>query len=346
MKTVRLLTAVIFAIGVSCGPADFDPQSKIDSVRILASRADKPYAKPGDTVRLEVLSVDGRADTKRPMQLYWIPFVCENPKNDAYYGCFALPTQSDGGADAAPAGGARGSANPGLGLLRPGLDLTPFLTTGPSFDFQMPLDAITTHPHVNGVDEQYGLAIVFNVACAGHLEVMETDPAAGLQQVPIGCFDDDRNRVDPSEYVIGFTRAYAYASRTNANPVVASVTFEGRPVNLAKGIKVDRCTTAKRSECPEVSIDVSTTDASWEENPGDKDPDGNIRHEQLWATYFASVGELGGNARLLYDPVRGKIDRLEIKYQAPNEAGDGTLWIVVHDNRGGTTWVLVPLHVR
>jgi hypothetical protein len=139
---------------------------------------------------------------------------------------------------------------------------------------------------------------------------------------------------------------YAYDDRTNTNPVIDHVTYEGNPVDLTKGIDVDRCTTAKRRDCPEVKLDVAVTEASWEPNPGDKDPDGKVRSEQIWDAYFASVGQLAGDARLLYDPVRGKVDGSEVKYQAPNEAGDGSFWIVVHDNRGGTTWVEIPVHVH
>jgi hypothetical protein len=164
--------------------------------------------------------------------------------------------------------------------------------------------------------------------------------------VPIGCFDEDKNPVDPSQYVIGFTRVYAYDDRANQNPQVDKLTFEGNPVDLAHGIDMDRCTTQKRRDCPELKIDVAVTDASWEENPGDKDPDGNVRREQIWAAYFSSIGQLGSDARLLYDPVRGKVDGSEIKYQAPNEASDGTLWVVIHDNRGGASWVEIPLHVH
>jgi hypothetical protein len=333
------------AVAAACGVGDFDPVGKIDSVRILASRADKPYAKPGDAVHVEVLAVDERADRARPMTMYWIPLVCENPRNDAYYGCFAPLLGGDAGAPEGGAGGGAGGGG-GLGLLRPGVDLTPFLKTGPAYDFTMPGDAITTHPKVEGTDEPYGLAILFNVACAGHLEALPLDPAAGPQQVPLGCFDDQKNQLDASQFVIGYTRVYAYAARANANPVVDAVTFEGDPIDLAKGIKMAPCATTKRSDCVNHKIDVRVPEASWEENPGDKGPDGTIRKEQIYVSYFSNVGQLGGAARLLYDPVRGKVDGSEVDYQAPNENGEGTMWIVVHDNRGGATWAVVPLHVH
>jgi hypothetical protein len=277
------------------------------------------------------------------MTIYWIPFVCEDPKLDAYYGCFAPPSGDAG----APGGGADGGGgNAGFGLLRPGVDLSPFLKTGTTFDFKMPADAITAHPPVEGLDTPYGLAILFNVACAGHLEITDTNPQTGQQQVPIGCFDDDKNPLDPSQYVIGYTRVYAYTDRTNANPTIDHVTYEGDPVDLAKGVDVDRCTTARRSDCPEKKFDVVVPDTSWELNPSDKDIDGTIRHEQIWAAYYSPVGQLEGDARLLYDPAQGKIDGSEVKYQPPNEAGEGSLYIVVHDNRGGASWAVVPLHVH
>jgi hypothetical protein len=210
----------------------------------------------------------------------------------------------------------------------------------------MPADAIAAHPPVQGVDEQYGLAVLFNIACAGHLELVALDPAGGPQQVPIGCFDDEKNLLDASQYVIGYTRVFAYAVRTNANPEIQAVTFEGAAIDKVKGIKMSPCTTAKRSDCPELSIDVTVPESSWELNPGDRDPDGTVRHEQVYVSYFASVGQLEGDARLIYDPVRGRVDGSEVKYQAPNETGEGTLWVVLHDNRGGTSWQVVPLHVH
>jgi hypothetical protein len=333
------ILAAFAAAAAACGLADFDPITQVDSVRILASRADKPYAKPGDSVHLEVLAVDQRADRTRPMNLYWIPLVCVDPPNDAYYGCFA-PSLDGGAADAANGAGAA------AGLPRPGVDLTPFLKTGTTYDFTMPADAISRHKTNPGNDAPYGLAILFNVACAGHLEATPVDPAGGPQQVPIGCFDEQKNRLDASQYVIGFTRIYAYADRTNTNPSIDQVTFQGNPVDLAKGIKMDRCVADKRANCPELKIDVTVPDAVWEINPGDKDPNGDTRHEQVYVDYYASIGQFEDAVRLLYDPVRGKIDDTAAKYQAPNDAGEGTMWVVIHDNRGGASWVIVPLHAH
>jgi hypothetical protein len=70
-------------------------------VRILASSTDHPYAVPGQAVRVDVLAYDGRSATDRnasPMHVYWFPLVCENPAQDAYYGCFEQFASLEGGA--------------------------------------------------------------------------------------------------------------------------------------------------------------------------------------------------------------------------------------------------------
>ena len=82
----------------ACGGEGFDPASKVDSVRLFGVKADKPYAKPGETVTLEALFTDARKDKPRAAKLYWIPVLCLNPKDDLYYLCFAPP--GDGGRQA------------------------------------------------------------------------------------------------------------------------------------------------------------------------------------------------------------------------------------------------------
>src|SRR5258708_39776670 len=72
----------------SCAPGGFQDSTLINSVRILASSADRPYAKPGSTVTLQLLAYDGRAEQPSPMRISWLPFVCDDPPNDAYYGRF------------------------------------------------------------------------------------------------------------------------------------------------------------------------------------------------------------------------------------------------------------------
>ncbi|MDX2092827.1 MAG: hypothetical protein SFX73_33485 [Kofleriaceae bacterium] len=59
---------------VTACASDFAPVSRVEGYRILASRADQPIARPGETVTLEALAVDAQG---RPFQLAWS--ACTRP---------------------------------------------------------------------------------------------------------------------------------------------------------------------------------------------------------------------------------------------------------------------------
>ena len=60
----------------------------------------------------------------------------------------------------------------------------------------------------------------------------------------------------------------------------------------------------------------------------------------------ADARDFDNDARLLFDTKKGRVPESDVKYRAPGSPGEGTVWAVVHDNRGGTSWVVVPLHVK
>lgn len=336
---LSLKTAALGALlALSCNGGDFDAQTKITGVRVLTSKADKSYAKPGETVNLELLVADGRKDKTNAINVLWIPVPCVNPSNDLYYLCFTSGTSAAGGASS---GGSGGSTNP-IANLRPGQDLTDFLPKGPTFSFKMPENIIQTR---KGSDP-YGLVIVFNVACAGRLVLKEVDPNSGPQQIPLECTDVFGKALPPSEYVIGFTRVYAYNDRSNNNPVLEGVTFDGVKVDLVKGITVDRCLEKKERDCPEHKFDTIVPASSQEVNVGEKQPNGQFYKEQVWAAYYSTDGKFDGDGRLLYDATSGKVDDTTIKFYAPKEPGTKQAWVVVKDNRGGANWLQFPITVR
>jgi hypothetical protein len=361
----------------SCGPAGFPDESVISSVRILATRADHPYAKPGETVTLTVLATDQRPSKPEPMVVYWIPdpltgkLFCENPANDAYYSCFT-PSDvgtSDSGprsaSDAAPseAGPDSGGASPCKGLA-PGVDLTPCLPPpGPTLSISLPQDIITSHPPANGT-APYGLAIVFNMACAGHPELLPVNASnLSVNSLPIGCFDKNHNALDADSFVVGYATVYAYETITNQNPVIDHVLFQGDDLdggflgdsNPAEdagvpeegGVVMAHCDASTSSKCPSFSFDVDVPASSQERDPLDLGSNGQPLGEQIWVDYYATTGSLSDDARLLYDPTIGKvITGTAITFQAPMNPTPGTLWAVVHDNRGGVAWDVVPFLVK
>ncbi len=362
MKTRRHRAATFFVVLVlatlaalvACGGGGFDPQSKVDSVRLFVVKADKPYALPGETVNLEALLTDARRDRPRAAKLYWIPILCLNPQDDLYFLCFANPGDASnqaGGtrliplgsfADAGADAGAAAGGNP-FAAIPTGVDLGPFLPQGPTFSFRMPDDAVKERPQ--SPDRPYGLAVIFNVLCAGSLQFRPRVPTGGAQQVPVVCADDNGVALPPSDYVIGITRVYSFPGRINTNPVLEKVTFEGNDIDLAKGITFEKCTAAKEADCKENKIDVRVSDSSWEANPAEVTRDGELR-EQIWVTYYSDIGTFDDEARLLFDTRQGRVSESEVKFRAQKDVADGTMWAVVHDNRGGASWIVVPLHVR
>ena len=351
-RLVLLLALAVVAALVACGGEGFDPASKVDSVRLFVVRADRPYAKPGETVTLEALLTDARKDKPRPAKLYWIPILCLNPKDDLYYLCFAPPGDAGNQAGAtriiplgplaaATADGGAGAGGNPFASIPTGVDLAPFLPQGPTFSFRMPEDAVQPR---QGTDP-YGLAVVFNVLCAGRIEFAPRDPEGGPQQVPVLCTDENGVKLPPSDYVIGISRVYAWSERVNTNPLIEKITFEGNDVDPAKGVTFERCTTAKERDCKENKLDVRVPDSSWEANPADVTREGELR-EQIWVDYYSDIGKFDDEARLLFDTRVGRVSESEVKFRAPRDVADGTLWAVVHDNRGGAAWIVVPLHVR
>jgi hypothetical protein len=377
LAKARLLGAAVIAgaglvavLGSSACGTGFDPVSKIQGVRILATKADKPFPHPGDTVNLTMLVADGRSDKTRPLTVSWIPAVCTNPTSDLYYACFAPKYAGDGGADAslgtgttsneggtADAGTVDGGTQSGpvstpgalasiISKIPPHTNLTPLLPKGLTYSFQVPSDIVSSHPVVAGAARPYGLAVLFNYACAGHLELIPFDGSGNPLQLPIGCFDSDGTQLKADDGVFGLLRVYSYNDITNANPVIDSFTQDGAPVDVKAGITLDHCTASRRKDCPKIKLTPVVPETSWEVNPDSNDGKGNTQHEEIWVDYYSTIGDLGDDARLLYDVGEGKIQKDEVEFQAPSDPGEGTLWAVVHDNRGGVEWVVVPLHIK
>ncbi|HXN34218.1 MAG TPA: hypothetical protein VN894_20290, partial [Polyangiaceae bacterium] len=299
-----LLIAAGAWASTSCSPSGFQSPSLIDSVRILASSADQPYAKPGATVNVQVLAVDGRPTKPASMTIYWLPFACINPRDDAYYACFSRFAGTGGGA-AADAGVDSGMGEGGAlagGPLQPGIDLTQVLPAGPSFPFTMPADVVATHMTKAGTTP-YGLAIVFNIACAGRLELLPFDPS-NVQAPPVGCFDAQRNQLGPSDFVFGFSRVYAYEQIENTNPVIDHIDVEGKTVDLQLGFQTPPCTA---SHCASIHIGPVVPASSQESNPLEKDVNGGPLKEEIWADFFSDVGLLDDESRLLYNTTTGSV---------------------------------------
>jgi hypothetical protein len=347
---------------------------------VLASSADEPYARPGDTVHVTVLAFDGRSASERAasaMNLDWLPVAdagqvvpCINPASDAYYGCFSRFRPSDIGAG--PAGSADAGAAPEAGsqvgvaaacpldaaACAASLDAGVAVPVVATSVFTMPANIVASHPSVPG-SSPYGLAFLFNVACAGQVQYVPPNPSnVNPQQAPIGCFDDAGNALGSADYVFGFVRVYSRLAPDggyydNANPVISGVNLP--PCTLAVQGSVPSFVAPSMSalctptNCPNVTFGAVVPESSWEVNSLDLDSNGNPRHEEIWADYYSTFGGFTSQTRLLYDPASGAVSGSDTAFQppalGPNDLHDGFIFAVVYDDRGGESWVSIPTHV-
>jgi hypothetical protein len=317
-----LLLATLLPIACAEQPT-FDPPSHIDSVRILATRADSPYARPGDHVEVEVLAVDGRSTAPEPMHVYFLPRACINPPNDAYYGCF-----SEFRAE-----------------FPSGVDLESELLSGTTFSFDLPADVIDAHAGIPG-QTPYGMVVDFAIACAGRVEYRPDLAGAAPDAVPFACFDRSDRQLGAEEFAFAYSLVYAFSDRSNANPLLESLTFGGTPVDPSAGIEVDHCTASNIDDCPATKLDVNVPSSSQEPDPSNSAPDGAILGESLYVNYFSTAGKIANDTTIIFDPRQGRLADTGNDFRSPPSAGDYQLWAVVHDNRGGVVGQQFRLHVR
>jgi len=319
---MRYLPSVLL-VAMGCSSVVLDSSTTVDSVRILTTRVDQSSPAPGDTVILDALTYDGRADTKtRPMRFFWFPDPCVDPALDGYYACY-----------------------PAMRAKYPvGVDITAQLSAAPTYTLEIPADAIARHEGNRGI-EPYGQVVVFSMACAGHIESLA--PTTEQESVPFGCFDDNHVQLGPDDWVFAYATVFAFAKQKNQNPTIDGLTYRGQPVDIDAGITVDHCTDAKLDSCPTEDLDAIVPDSAQEPNPRNLSINGDVLKEQVYVSYYVSAGKLDSPSKLLFDPRNGRITtKTADQLYAPQQVGDYRLWAVIHDDRGGANWLEVPLHAR
>jgi hypothetical protein len=257
------------------------------------------------------------------MGIWWVPRACINPPGDNYYACY------EGFAKA----------------LRPGVDLTSVLSPGTTFSFQMPSNVITSHKGTVG-GGPYGLAVVFTVACAGHVQYVAPPVGAPADTLPLGCFDSRGVQLGPDDFVFAYSEIYAFTDRTVTNPVIQSVTLAGNTVDVTAGISLPHCTESNVDNCAATPVNVVVPASSDAPNPGDLGPNGTPLKEQIYVDYYLTAGQVKNDTVILYDPSAGALSNTADAFYAPQAVGDSWLWAVVHNNCGGASWLQVPVHAN
>ncbi|MEI9949818.1 MAG: hypothetical protein WDO74_12765 [Pseudomonadota bacterium] len=310
---MKKLATVGFFLGLSsmfgCA-ADFDPASRVNSLRVLGQQTDVPFAKPGETVNIGSLSYDpqGRSVT-------WAWGACVNPDASTVQGCLDKIA-----ADAATSGGS--------GILAQGPALS-------SFSYAVPANTLDSLPAAARASALIG---VVSIACPGDLSFEQ-----GSNNLPFSCKEAGTGRVFAlDEYIVGLKRIQVRSADRNQNPQIEQVVFDGQDWPEAEVKEVIACDTDNNDYKPcadntKHQIGARPTAASVESGTTEFGVDFT---EQVIIEYYATEGVFEHEIKIAAEPETG---------WAARKAASGkdlTLWMVVHDDRGGATWAERHVHVK
>ena len=307
------ISALVGALFTTACGNDFDPSSRVNTLRVLAVEADLPYAHPGETVSLKALSHDPEGRS-----LSWGWAVCENPEDQSTLGCVEALRQR----------------------ARHGEDVR--LTTGESLDaFSVTVqsDALTRSPKPLPGRALVG---VIAVACPGTLDDRVEKEVTPVDPLPFVCRNERGDRFSTFDYVVGMKRVFVREDDRNANPEIARVTFDGKdwPETLVPDVAACDKQTNKIDDCAEKLRHAIRVEPTKESVESGTDETGEPFEEQLVVQYYADDGTFEDDVRVASSP--------ETKWVAtPSTRGkELQLWLVLRDDRGGVTWAERRVQVR
>jgi hypothetical protein len=351
MRRAYLAALAATALATACSEAS-DRPSEIDSLRVLAVRADRPFAPPGSQPQLEMLIEDGSPAAPRPRQVLWMG-ACVNPPGDLYYECYpalhaalAGVTDDDLAAQTVPAGAPTGAVG-----------------FGTQFTASIPADAITSRMPSQGIVYPYGSLFVFFAACAG--EIRHAPGANPATDPPVACYRAGTGEaLGQADFEFGYYPIYAYETLVNQNPIVTSMSFAAPsdgaactdPAACGVGQTcgsagrcipvVAACASDDSANCPPYALAPAVDPASVERAISSHVPISQAPLETIWASYYATGGTFEKDSRVVHDGVSGWSDSYAGVWRPGRTIGEVHLFAVVRDNRGGVTWATQDVAVR
>jgi|SRR6187551_298496 hypothetical protein len=333
---LALLTATAAAASmVGCGPT-LARISSLEALRIMGVRKSAPYARPGETVHLQMLWEDGRPELPDQVETFF-GFWCLNPPANSYAAC--LTTEPS---------------------VEPSFD---FGVT--EFDVEIPEDSVIAHPDIEGSIPS-GMAFVFYGVCAGKMEVPELSGDVEPEDLVPRCVDAAGEQLGADDFVIGYSQIFIYDELRNANPILTGLKQDGEELEVdcineeceeqfvvpdldgcQEGVL---CLEACEDDgdvalCPSTPVEVIVDPASAEVDEVAKSF-GTDQEESIWVSYFIDRGGVNSEVKLVNDAVQGFQSSFETNLYAPAEPGPVRVWAVVRDNRGGTAWLRAPGYVK
>jgi len=250
----------------ACGN-DFDPASRVNDFRLLAVAADKPYAAPGETVKLTTLAHEPFG---RPVTWAWT--TCPLPADSTVNACLARYAE----------------------LAREGR--TPPFVVGPNPSYE-----VTIPPNLfDGIAQtENQLFGVLTIGCPGVLSPRETNVVGEL---PFQCVDG--GQVLPFErWVVSVKRIFLFRRDKNANPGIGRVTWDGADWPEAEVKEVGVCAFDSNTygDCKGERHDLVVTPAADAVEAG-TDENGRTFREAVVVQYYATEGVFEFDAKTVDAP--------------------------------------------
>lgn len=354
-QRARLVLLGVAAFGLGGCVDAFEPQSELSSLRVMAVRPSPASGSPGAEVTLDMLLRDGPLPPEpntmeREVEIAWFG-GCHNPPSRQYYACLPYLREA-------------------AKLLSPSVVDTPtagippgYFGIGPRFPFTLPNDILSGAPRISTDPVHYGVSYIFFAVCAGELR-----PRPDLQdQVPLDCVDrGSKKPLGSRDFVLGFTTLYSYEGVQNETPVLLGAEF-GRAALGANDVPVAcqgdedcaelatakewpfACSSARvcspaaercvKGNCPNYRLWPQVDPSSDEIVPGGK-------HEIMWASFYATGGEVGSETQLVNDRNAGLLGGYATDWQPPESSGTVRFFITLNDQRGGAAWTTFDVVVR
>lgn len=335
---------------------DFEPQSRVDTLRVLAVVPEPASGAPGQTSTLNLVIADGvsRADSDsgapRALQVVWLG-GCHNPPSRQFYGCYPVlnaiaaqlsPRVVDTPTEGVPAG---------------------VFGTGAQFALPVPENILSSAPQAASDAVHFGVSYAFFAVCAGEIRSLP-----GLtDRLPLECVDSQSGQsLGRRDFVSGYATLYSYDGVTNHNPVLDSVHFGGATLSSTACAEDSDCTGLVDTEapgidevcgtrgicsprvaacpssgsCPGILLTPNVPQASAEPMPAGA-------HEILWASFYATSGSFETATQLINDRNSGFIADHGSYFHPPRAPGKpSTVWVTVSDERGGAAFRFFEVWTR
>jgi hypothetical protein len=354
------LSCLALAAGLSalgCG-AEFDSVAEVESLRVLGIEKSSPYAQAGETVRLALSFHDGTpreaGEPARPIQVAWLS-GCYNPPGDLYAGCFAASPESF-----ALSFGSELELTLPDDVIIPreppmipyGLAYAFFAVCAGQLDLDtsgaqgLPVrcrDASGKDLGSNDFVAGYTAIYAFGTSPAGEPYVNANPDVGGFmlngQEIALQSSGAPDGNVCLGDECLPDCSA-PDGSCVSREPAVVDCSLPGAPCvrACADDGDAEKCEANKIRPLIDQSLPAEIDAIS-------RDVYARPYQEQMWINYYATRGAVKSDARLLNDATQGWNPDYGTEFYAPKTPGPVQVWAVVHDNRGGMTWVGTTIEV-